>query len=198
MAEIVDLEPAAQHLSALVRSIREDQLGRSTPCGGRTVADILDHVDRMAQAFTAAAAKDFGPATSSPSTYDGSRLDDEWQVSIPDHVDALARAWAHPAAWEAMTQVGGMTLPSEQAGHIALSEIVIHTWDLAKGAGLPYRQDQTALEKCLDVLHAMYPADELARREGVFAPPVDVPPDAPLVDRVMAFSGRDPYWSAPT
>jgi hypothetical protein len=40
----------------------------------------------------------------------------------------------------------------------------------------------------------MCPPEELERREGIFGPPIDVPPDAPLVDRVVAFSGRDPGW----
>jgi hypothetical protein len=30
--------------------------------------------------------------------------------------------------------------------------------------------------------------------QGIFEPPVPVPDDAPLVDRVVAYSGRDPGW----
>jgi hypothetical protein len=42
----------------------------------------------------------------------------------------------------------------------------------------------------------MYPPEHLERRKGIFGPPVAVPEGAPLVDRVVAFSGRDPGWTA--
>jgi hypothetical protein len=41
---------------------------------------------------------------------------------------------------------------------------------------------------------AMYPPDNLNARKGIFEPPVPVLDDAPLVDRVVAYSGRDPGW----
>lgn len=195
MAEIVELEPAARRLSDLVEHIGDDQLDAATPCGGRSVADVLDHVGGLVQAFAAAATKDLGPMTSTPPASGATRLSADWRTEIPDHARALARAWTDPAAWEGMTQVGGVTLPGEVAGRIALNEIVLHAWDLARGTGLPYRPDPRSLEACLSSLSAMYPPEDLDARKGIFEPPVDVPEDAPLVDRVVAFSGRDPGWS---
>lgn len=32
--------------------------------------------------------------------------------------------------------------------------------------------------------------------EGLFGPVVDVPADAPLLDRVIGLSGRNPSWKA--
>jgi uncharacterized protein (TIGR03086 family) len=96
-----------------------------------------------------------------------------------------------------MTQVGGVSLPGEVAGQIALNEMVLHAWDLARAIGHPYQQDPASLEACLSSLSVMYPPEDLERRKGIFGPPIDVPEDAPLVDRVVAFSGRDPKWTAP-
>jgi uncharacterized protein (TIGR03086 family) len=195
MAEIVDLEPAARRLSHLLERIGDDQLAAATPCDGSTVADLLDHVDGLAQAFAAAATKDAGPMTATPPAPDGARLSADWRAEIPDHLSALARAWTDPAAWDGMTQVGGVTLPGEVAGRIALNEIVLHGWDLAQATGQPYPQDPGSLEACHSSLRVMYPPDDLDRRRGIFGPPVDVPDDAPLLDRVVAFSGRDPGWT---
>lgn len=196
MPEMLDLGPAAQHLARLLERIEDGQLGALAPGGDSTVSHILDHVNGLAQAFAAAAAKDLGPLTATPPAPDGARLSPDWRTDIPTHVTALTKAWADPAAWEGMTQVGGVSLPGELAGQIALSELVLHSWDLARATGQPYQQDPDALAACLASLSALYPPEHPDRRQGIFAPPVEAPADAPLADRVVAFSGRDPQWSA--
>ena len=155
---------------------------------------MLDHVGGLAVAFAAAAAKDLGSVTATPPAPDGDRLGTAWRTEIPRALTALAQAWTDPAAWQGMTQVGGVTLPGEIAGQVALDEVVLHAWDLARGTGQPYQQDPATLEACLAAMTGMYPPDDLDTRKGIFEPPVPVPDDAPLVNRVVAYSGRDPGW----
>jgi uncharacterized protein (TIGR03086 family) len=193
VAVIVDLTPAARRLCELVQHVDDDLLGAPTP-SGIPVAGMLDHVGGLAVAFTAAAAKDFGSVTATPPAPDGDRLGTAWRAEIPRALTALAQAWTDPDAWQGMTQVVGVTLPGQIAGQVALDEIVLHAWDLARGTGQPYQQDPATLEACLAAMTAMYPPDNLDARKGIFEPPVPVLDDAPLVDRVVAYSGRDPGW----
>lgn len=193
MTVTVNLTPAARRLSEIVQQIDDDQLGAPTP-SGIPVADMLDHVGGLVVAFAAAAAKDLGSVTATPPAPDGDRLGAAWRTEIPQALTALARAWTDPAAWEGTTQVGGVTLSGQIAGQVALDEVVLHAWDLACGTGQAYQQDLAALEACLAAMTAMYPRDNLEARKGIFEPPVPVPDDAPLVDRVVAYSGRDPGW----
>jgi uncharacterized protein (TIGR03086 family) len=188
---IVDLTPAARRLSELVRHIDDDQLSAPTP-SDIPVAGMLDHVGGLAVAFAAAATKDLGSVTATRPAPDGDRLGTAWRGEIPRALTALAQAWTDPAAWEGMTQVGGVTLPGEIAGQIALDEVVLHAWDLARGTGQPYQQDPATLEACLAAMTSMYPPDDLDARKGIFEPPVPVPDNAPLVDRVVAYSGPEP------
>jgi hypothetical protein len=44
-----------------------------------------------------------------------------------------------------MTQVGGVTLPGEIAGQVALDEVVLHAWDLAHATGQPYQQESSGV-----------------------------------------------------
>jgi hypothetical protein len=44
----------------------------------------------------------------------------------------------------------------------------------------------------------MEPMDELLRSSGQYGPRVVVPAEAPAVDRLMGFIGRDPAWQPPT
>jgi hypothetical protein len=71
---MLDLTPATGMLTKVVTDIGDDQLGGPTPCRDTTVADLLDHVDGLCLAFTAAAVKD-GVAGSQAPAADGSRLD---------------------------------------------------------------------------------------------------------------------------
>jgi len=44
----------------------------------------------------------------------------------------LAGAWQEPDAWTGMTVAGPVEMPGEIAGLVALNELVIHGWDVAR------------------------------------------------------------------
>ena len=44
-----------------------------------------------------------------------------------------------------MTQAGGVDLPGEVAGLVALNELVVHGWDIATASGQDYRPDEATL-----------------------------------------------------
>jgi hypothetical protein len=60
-----------------------------------------------------------------------------------------------------MTQVGGVSLPGEVAARIALNELLLHGWDLARATDQPYQPDPAAIQTCLASLSMMYPAEDL-------------------------------------
>jgi hypothetical protein len=57
---------------------------------------------------------------------DASRLAPDWRDRIPRDLDALAASWQDAEAWSGMTTVGGVTLPGEVCGVVALDELVVH------------------------------------------------------------------------
>jgi len=40
----------------------------------------------------------------------------------------------------------------------------------------------------------VFPPEPQSERDGMFGPVIDVPNDAPLLDRVLGLSGRNPAW----
>ena len=96
-----------------------------------------------------------------------------------------------------MTQAGGVDLPGEVAGLIALDELVIHGWDVARALGKPYEPDEATLEALYSFVVQFAEPGQEASREGLFGPVVPVPDDAPLFDRILGLTGRNPSWSAP-
>jgi uncharacterized protein (TIGR03086 family) len=189
-----DLGPATGELARLVRGVADEQLTAPTPCAVYRLDDLLDHVGGLAHAFTAAARKDFGPWTDEVPNPDGARLAGDWRTRITAALDALAEAWRSPAAWEGMTRAGGLDVPGGIAGTIALNEVVIHSWDVARASGQEVSSDPETLDACLDFLVPMASPEQEAARQGMFGPVVQVGPDATTLDRAVGLSGRDPSW----
>ncbi|MFD5825700.1 TIGR03086 family metal-binding protein [Lentzea sp. NPDC060358] len=183
-----DLEPAAVRLAEVVRNVGDGDLKAPTPCPGYAVADLLDHVNGLTHAFTMAARKT--PVTGS-GTGDAARLPLDFRESVPRRLDELVQAWRSPQAWEGMTAAGGVDLPGEVAAAVALDEIVLHGWDLARATGQDFAVDADLLQVVHGFVSSIGPDD---RDGSLFGAVVEVDSNAPLLDRVLGLSGRDPHW----
>lgn len=194
METMVDLGPAARQLADLVRNVSDEQLGARTPCPEYTVGDLLDHIGGLALAFTWAATKESLTMPEMQASGDASRLGDDWRERIPAAVQALAEAWRDPAAWTGMTKAGPVEMPGEIGGIVALDEIVVHGWDLAKATGQPFSVDEPSLQACHQFAEMFSGPGTEEQRAGGFGPELDVPADAPLLDRLLGMLGRDANW----
>ena len=187
----IDLEPAGHALLTAVAGVDDSQLELATPCRGRTVGELVQHLVGLTVAFRAAAAKELGPLTDSSPDADGwPAVEDGWRSALEAQVPALVHAWQADAAWEGMTQAGGVELPGEIGGLVALDELVLHGWDLARATGQTYQLDEQTAVACLEFVSGF----DATGTPGLFGPAVAVGDDAPLVDRLVARSGRDPGW----
>jgi uncharacterized protein (TIGR03086 family) len=190
----LDFEPATLQLTKLVAGVSDDQLSDPTPCAESSVATLLDHIHGLALGLAIAGTKqldqlpDDGPPKASAED-----LPADWRTQIPVLLDGLATAWRSPDAWEGMTKAGGVDLPGEICGLVALDEVVIHGWDLAVATGQPYDVEPQLLEAVHGFVVGFEPPPDAAG--GLFGPRVPVPDDAPLLDRTLGLTGRDPGWS---
>lgn len=185
---MIDLKPACQRMIDLLATIRTDQFDSSSPCTEYRVGDLIDHVDQVARLFTAIAHHDSTdlPDDGEP---DVTHLAPDWRDSLARHVRALGAAWDSPTAWQGSPDVLGLELPNEVWGRIALTELVVHGWDLATATGQPFDLPEPTLRACLDHVAEFVPNAPLP---DLWGPPVAVAPDAPLLDRIVAITGRRP------
>ncbi|MGW3468333.1 TIGR03086 family metal-binding protein [Saccharopolyspora sp. NPDC000995] len=193
MTDLPDLRPAAQQLASLLENVADEQLAAATPCTEYTLGDLIDHVGGLSLAFTAAAAKDFSLTGGGPSG-DAARLPDDWRTRIPEQLAALAEAWREPTAWEGMTQAGGVQLPGPVAGNVAMNELVVHGWDIAKATGEQFRCDADSLTASLEFVSMVAAQDR--GQDSPFGPPVEVSPDATPLNKLISLTGRAPAWPA--
>src|SRR5437588_470108 len=76
-----------------------------------------------------------------------------------------------------------------------LGDLVEHGWDVARATGHAYDCDTPSLEAVHAFVSQFSEPGQEAARAGLFGPVVEVPDDAPLLDRVIGLTGRDPAWS---
>jgi uncharacterized protein (TIGR03086 family) len=188
---MVSLEPAAARLGALVRGVRDDQLAAPTPCPGYTLGDLLEHVGGLALAFRDAATKATDGANTRPPSGDASRLRDDWRDRIPADLNDLALAWREPEAWEGTTRIAGAEMPAAVVGRVAVNELVVHGWDVARASDQPFEADADLVEICFEFIGPLSEPGMEPHRQPAFGPVVGVGDDAPPLTRLHALNGRD-------
>ncbi|MEV8332602.1 TIGR03086 family metal-binding protein [Streptomyces niveus] len=190
-----DHGPVCRSVAGLLDGVDDKHLAAPTPCPDYTVRELLGHLAGLTLAFRDAGKKELGATTDTAPTDSLPQLDDAWRTVLPQQLDGLAAAWRSPDAWQGFTRAGGVDLPGEVAGIVALNELVVHGWDLARSTGQVYEVDRASLEATLSFLEPVAASAETGEApEGLFGPPVAVPADAPLLDRVIGLSGRRPDW----
>lgn len=201
---IIDPRPILDRAIAtggtVIAGIRPDQLTAPTPCPEMDVRAMLGHLvgvlDRIA-----ALANDEDPF----SVTETHAPDDGWS-------DAWERAGRHAAdAWRNDAVLDRpMALPWIQGSGAEVltsyfSELTVHTWDLATATGQQPSWDEAVVTAALEA-RPILPAEnrralfeEISAAMGLdevaipFAEAVPVPADAPAVDRLVAWNGRDPH-----
>jgi uncharacterized protein (TIGR03086 family) len=190
-----DLHRTTRRLATLVERVDDSQLGARTPCPDYSVGDLLDHIGRLAVAFTSAARKEDGTNAAPPPLGDRAQLPDDWRTRIPRDLAALGDAWGEPGAWDGTTKIAGAEMPAGVVGAVGLNEVVTHGWDLARAIGQPYDADLESVEGCLEFIGPISQPGAEASRPPVFGPARTPPTDASPVDRLIALTGRDPGWT---
>ena len=192
---MTDLTPTTERARAVVAGVREDQLDAPTPMPGTSVRELLNHLLGLTVAFRDAAAKLDGPTTNTPPAKVTEPLPDAWRDLLDKRLAELAAAWASADAWSGMTKAGGVDLPGEIGGLVALDEVLLHGWDLARATGQTYDVSDAEADAVLPIVTPEQSDPDGRGRGDLFGPVVAVPADAPPFDRVLGLAGRAPAWS---
>lgn len=155
------------------------------PPDGWVARDVVGHMLAWMPGLLSGAGIELDPSPSVEDDPAGAweSLADQLQGLLDDPARARVEADFGPAG----------TLTVESAiGMIMLGDVLVHTWDLARAAGLDAGLDEGI---AAEMLAGMEPMDDALRSSGHYGPRVPVPDDADVVTRLVAFTGRDPRWS---
>ncbi|MEV4708929.1 TIGR03086 family metal-binding protein [Actinoplanes sp. NPDC049316] len=188
----LDFDPPVRRIRALLLGITDDHLTAPTPCPDWTVGDLLDHIMGLGWAFTQAAQKrtDAPGTGTAPPQPSAANLSRHWRSRLPVVLEDLSTAWKHPTAWEGTARAGGVTMPAAAMGTVAINEVTMHGWDLARATGQEYAADPRILETLIEFL-SQGPAEGTP---GLFGPVIPTDGEATLLEQAVALAGRNPHW----
>jgi uncharacterized protein (TIGR03086 family) len=191
----LDFDPPARQLRALLLGVADDELIWPTPCPDWTVADLLDHLMGLTFAFTQAARKrtDVPGTAGPPPQPSAEHLPRHWRSRLPVLVEDLSTAWKDPAAWTGTAQAGGVTMPAAAVGMVAMNELVVHSWDLARATGQEYATDPRILEILIEFLSS----GSADGARGPFSRPVPADSEPTLLEHALTLNGRRADWRSP-
>lgn len=154
------------------------------PVDGWTARDVVGHLVEWFPHFLASGGVDL-PA--------GPSVADDPVAAWQHHADAV-QALVERRGEEPFTHPhAGSHRLADAVDRFYTADVFMHSWDLARAGGQDAGLDEDFAAQLLD---GMRPIEQLLRDSGHYGPAVPVPDDAPVVDRLMGFVGRDPAWRA--
>jgi len=173
----------AGHFTELVNGVADGDWDAPSPVEGWATRDVVRHLVEWFPGFV-----ESGAGVRLPS---GPSVDDDpvgaWLVQseaiqvLLDDPDTSGKTLSNP-------HIGEIPL-DEAVNNFYTADVFMHSWDLARASG----QDETLdPDKCAELLAGMEQYEDAMRSSGQYGPRVEVPADADVQTRLLAFIGRQP------
>ena len=195
---------AVQTAVPVIAAVRTDQLDLPSPCFEYDVKGLMSHLVFVLHRVAALGRGDeaFAPNSMADAVIEHDDWVADWKAAAAE-VDA---AWADDAKLESTVVLPWATMTGAAMLGMYVSEITTHTWDVAKATGQDPEWDDAVCRLALDAMRRDLPMadrtpmwDEFkahAPANFQFDPPfanaVAVPVDAPLIDQLVGWTGRQP------
>jgi uncharacterized protein (TIGR03086 family) len=177
--ELASAEAALSALQHVLHPIARDELSKSTPCSEYDVMQLTDHLLNSITLLGGAAGADLP--------------DRNTDYSVEQQVICAARpaldAWHRRGLNDTVT-IGTNEIPATFAVSILSVEFLVHGWDYATATTHRIDVAESLADYVLGLAHKVITPQ--GRATVGFDDPVAVPDDASALDRLIAFTGRDP------
>jgi len=177
MSVIQDVQGVLDEARALVNSLSTDDLSTATPCTGWDVKALVEHMTGVVNSFAGALGAEAAGAEADP------------KAAYGQAVDALSTQMNASGALDKTMNLPFGEMPAERGLNLVLADQMLHTWDASKALGRPYTMDPRLAEGTLRGLHHMLTPERRGPGQP-FAAEVPCASDAPVQDRLVAFTGR--------
>jgi uncharacterized protein (TIGR03086 family) len=177
--ELASAEATLTVLQRVLHPISRDELSKATPCTEYDVTQLTEHLVNSITVIGGAAGAEL------PERETGDSVERQIVGAARPALDA----WHHRGLDGTVT-IGPNTLPAAVAAATLSLEFLVHAWDYATATGHPINVVDSVTEYVLRL--ARKNITPQGRVAVGFDDPVAVADDAPVLDRLIAFTGRQP------
>jgi uncharacterized protein (TIGR03086 family) len=177
--ELESAEASLAVLQSVLHPIAVDDLSKQTPCREFDIAGLTDHLMNSIAVIGGAA---------------GARLPDRNPTdSVERQVVAAARpaldAW-HRRGLDGTVKFGDNEAPARTMAGILSLEFLVHAWDYATAIGRSVDVPDSLSDYVIELAKGVItPA---GRNTAGFDDPIDIAADARSLDKLVAYTGRNP------
>ncbi len=169
----------ADGFTARVLGVAPGQWAARTPCSEWTVTDLVAHVIRTHQAVLARLDDrepgDVDPDGDLPAQWGAARLDLATAVGDQKRASKIVGGMFGEQSFESLV------------GRLVCTDLLVHSWDLARATGQDEYLDPAAISASQDFLASI---DDAIRAPGGFSAKIDPAPGADDQTRFLNFCGR--------
>ena len=162
----------------ILRGVSEADYHRPTVCTEFDMTQLTDHLIGSVTYLGAAAGAEPGAAP----------VAGPLEARVATAAQATLEAW-HVRGLDGQVKVGPHEMPAGAALGILSIEFLVHAWDYAQATGQQVVVSDEVAQHVLGVARQIITPE--ARAGGSFADPTEAGPDAGLLGRLIAFTGRN-------
>jgi uncharacterized protein (TIGR03086 family) len=177
--ELVSAEATLAVLQAMLRDLDSVDLTKQTACSEYNVAQLADHVMGSIATLGGCA---------------GARMperdqDAPLETQVADAAQAALEAWRRRGL-EGTVELGPREVPAVLPVNVLSLEFLVHAWDFARATGRDLVVSEPVSDYALALAGTVITPE--ARGFAGFADSVETAADAAVLDRLIAFTGRQP------
>lgn len=166
-------------LHQVVQTISADEMSRQTPCAEYDVAALTSHLLNSITSIGGMADAEF------PEVDENESVERQLILRARPALDA----W-HKHGLEGDVAFGSGSMPAKVAVAILSLEFLVHGWDYGVAVGREISAPDSLSEYVLELAHQVIRPEQ--RSTAGFDDPVKMAEDACPLDRLVAFTGRNP------
>ncbi|GAA5012670.1 TIGR03086 family metal-binding protein [Streptomyces siamensis] len=171
-----------------VRQVRADQWEAGTPCTEWTVRDLVNHL--VSEQLWVPALVRYGATVEAiGDTFDGDMLGSDPAASWETAAHAAREAFGAPRALDRTVHLSYGDTGADAYCAQMTADLVVHAWDLSRAIGV---DEQLPADLVALTMREVAPYVARLAESGLFAEPVQPPPEADEQTKLLCLLGRRP------
>lgn len=181
------LQEVVPRLGAAIAQVQSSELGMPTPCAAWTTRDLLNHIvggaEMFADAFGGAPLRDISGRLPDA-------IGDDPSGAFERAAGRFGEATQQPGALDRVLPLPFGSMTGRTFLRFVAFDLMVHTWDVSRVTGAEVEFPEELVAQVEPFAHLVL--DSVPRDDLLCAEPVPVVQRASPLERVVAYSGRQP------